>query len=59
MLEFVCSIPEWFGWTMVSLLTLLCLVMLAKLGCVFAKMWKDYKEEKAFWEVHHCEEWEE
>ena len=59
MLEFICSIPDWFGWTMVGFFAALCLVMMIKLGCVFVEMWKDYKEEREFWKVHHCEDWEE
>ena len=46
MLEFICSIPDWFGWTMVGFFAALCLVIMIKLGCVFFEMWKDYKEEK-------------
>jgi hypothetical protein len=59
MLEFICSIPDWFGWTMVGFFAALCLVMMIKLSCVFIEMWKDHREEKEFWKVHHCEDWEE
>ncbi len=59
MLEFICSIPDWLGWTIVGFLAALCLMMMVKLGCVFIEMWKDHREEKEFWKVHHCEDWEE
>jgi hypothetical protein len=52
MLEFICSIPDWLGWTIVGFFAALCLVMMIKLGCVFVEMWKDYKEARD-------EDWEE
>lgn len=58
MLEFICSIPEEIGWTIVGFVACLCLVMACKLGCIFVQMWKDHREEKEFWRVHHCDDWD-
>lgn len=45
MLEFICSIPNWLGWTFVGIVGCLNVVMFYQLGKIFVQMWKDYHEE--------------
>jgi high-affinity nickel permease len=46
MLEFICSIPNWIGWTFVSIVGCLNVVMFYQLGKIFVQMWKDRHEEE-------------
>lgn len=46
MLEFICSIPNWLGWTFVGILGCVTAVMAYQLGKIFVQMWKDYHEEE-------------
>lgn len=46
MLEFICSIPNWLGWTFVDILGCITGVMIYQLGKIFVQMWKDYHEEE-------------
>lgn len=45
MIEMLNSIPQWFAWTMVGLLSVACAVIWVKIGLVFREMWRDYKED--------------
>ena len=47
MFEFICSIPESLGWSLVGCLGTLCGIMLYKLIKVFVQMWKDWHEDRA------------
>ena len=46
MLEFICSIPNWLGWTLVGILGCLNVVMFYQLGKIFVQMWKDHHEKE-------------
>ena len=46
MLEFICSIPNWLGWTFVGILGCIAMIMAYQLGKIFVQMWKDYHEEE-------------
>lgn len=46
MLEFICSIPESIGWTLVGFVACLCVVMGVKLTKLFIQMWKDWHEDE-------------
>lgn len=59
MLEFICSIPEEIGWSLVGFFACLCLIMACKLGWVIVQAIKERIEEREFWRVHHCDDWDE
>ena len=42
MLEFICTIPNEIGWTLVGAVGTLCVIMAAKLGKLFVQMWKEW-----------------
>ena len=46
MLEFICSIPNWLGWTFVHILGFVTGVMAYQVGKIFVQMWKDRHEEE-------------
>ena len=44
-LNFLCSIPESIGWTLVAIEGAILLFMLHKLGKLFVEMWKEHHED--------------
>lgn len=46
MLEFVCSIPENIGWTLVGFVACLCVIMGIKVAKLLVQMWKDWHEDE-------------
>lgn len=46
MFEFICSIPNWLGWTFVGILAWAVAVMLYLLGSILVQMWEERHEEE-------------
>lgn len=46
MLEFICSIPNWLGWTFVHILGCVTGVVIYRVGKTLIQMWKDHHEEE-------------
>ena len=46
MLEFICSIPNWLGWTFVHILGCVTGVVIYQVGKTLVQMWKDRHEEE-------------
>lgn len=46
MLEFICSIPNWLGWTFVNILGCVTGVVIYQVGKTLVQMWKDHHEEE-------------
>ena len=55
MLEMICAIPENIGWVIVGAAGMLTAIMAVKVAKVFVEMWRERREEKKFWAVHHGE----
>lgn len=45
MLEFICSIPDWIGWTLVAILGTICLFMFTLVIKTIIQMVKDRMED--------------
>lgn len=46
LINFICSIPESIGWTLVAIEGAILLFMLYKLGKIFVEMWKEHHEDE-------------
>lgn len=46
MLEFICSIPESFGWALVGFAACLCVIMGIKVAKLLVQMWKEWHEDE-------------
>lgn len=45
MLEFICSIPEWLGWTFVGIACVACVIMMCLLIQTIVVMIRERKED--------------
>jgi hypothetical protein len=45
MLEFICSIPNWIGWTLVGALGIACLIMACLVAQTFVVMIREHRED--------------
>lgn len=50
MLEFICSIPEWLGWTFVGIACVACVIMMCLLIQTIVVMIRERKEDNGAWQ---------